>query len=227
VPWSRLTPSSGQLSIFVDMHRIDQPEEWRRLEELYAEMSEGELQGLLEKVEDLTGLAQQALKAEMARRGREAQASDAPVEEPLPPEDELVDAWRAGSLSEAHSVKQILEYAGISCCTTAHHVEGVERSMEGSGDSIKVKVMPRDYERARNAIYPYYSELHAAYPASAPNAQEERDYAARCPKCGCADIVFECVNAEADGAPGADQKSAWSCDACGYKWQDDGNEEKY
>jgi len=47
----------------------DQAEESRKMEELYAQMSVDELLGLAEKVDDLTDLAQQTLKAELARRG--------------------------------------------------------------------------------------------------------------------------------------------------------------
>lgn len=211
----------------VSMEPIDQAGESRRLEELYAEMSEGELRALLEKVDGLTTIAQQALKAEVSRRGPKMQVDDAAGDACTPVEDGLTDVWRATGLSEAHSIKEILDRAGISTCLVPNDVEGADAFTGNSGDGIEIKVMGRDYERARNAIYPYYSELHAAYPSSAPKPEEQKDYVARCPKCGCADILFQSLDAEATRGPGTDPRFNWTCDACGNRWQDEGNEEKY
>jgi len=54
------------------MHSTDQAEELRKLETLYEQMSDGELRALDEKPEDLTDIAQQVLRAEVARRGLQA-----------------------------------------------------------------------------------------------------------------------------------------------------------
>ena len=71
-PCTPLTAMRGPRNIPCAMHSTDQAEELRKLETLYEQMSDGELRALDEKPEDLTDIAQQVLRAEVARRGLQA-----------------------------------------------------------------------------------------------------------------------------------------------------------
>jgi hypothetical protein len=51
------------------MAPIDPSEQYRRLQELYAEMSDGRIESMAESVDDLTEIAQQVLRAEISKRG--------------------------------------------------------------------------------------------------------------------------------------------------------------
>jgi hypothetical protein len=66
-----------------DMGDIDQAEEYRRLEALYAEMSDQEIGAMSSQVDDLTEIAQQVLRAEISKRGlgsRSLDSAEDPVE---------------------------------------------------------------------------------------------------------------------------------------------------
>jgi hypothetical protein len=64
------------------METIDRAEEWRRLKELYLEKSDEELELVAADAYELTDVAQQALQAEIARRGLKIEMKKAPI--PLP-----------------------------------------------------------------------------------------------------------------------------------------------
>ena len=51
------------------MENTNQAEEYRRLEELYADMSDAQVEEMSGQMEDLTEIAQQALRAEIPKRG--------------------------------------------------------------------------------------------------------------------------------------------------------------
>lgn len=51
------------------MAPIDPSEQYRRLQELYAEMSDSRLESMAEGMDDLTEMAQQVLRAEISKRG--------------------------------------------------------------------------------------------------------------------------------------------------------------
>jgi len=64
------------------MENINQADEYRRLEELYAEMSDQEIEAMSGQMEDLTDTAKQVLRAEISKRGlgpRGLDAADDPV----------------------------------------------------------------------------------------------------------------------------------------------------
>jgi DNA-directed RNA polymerase subunit M/transcription elongation factor TFIIS len=51
------------------MESINQADEYHRLQELYAEMSDAQIDGMSAEMENLTEIAQQVLRAEISRRG--------------------------------------------------------------------------------------------------------------------------------------------------------------
>src|SRR5947209_3609431 len=57
----------NRLSLPAIMEHINQADEYRRLEELYAEMGDEQIEAMSGQMEDLTDIAQQVLRAEMSR----------------------------------------------------------------------------------------------------------------------------------------------------------------
>jgi len=204
------------------MEPSDQAEELHKLEDRYAQMSEGELLALFEELDGLTEIAQQALRAEISRRSIGVKADEVSTEGSSV-FNELVDVWTASSLPEALAIKEILDRAGISSCLVPEAIADGYTRAYSSGYRINIKVMGRDVQRARTAISPYYSELVAACPTSAPKPEEERDHTAACPKCGSPNIIFQSLTQKQIDT-GADANFNWCCDDCGHRWQDDGNE---
>jgi predicted metal-dependent enzyme (double-stranded beta helix superfamily) len=64
---------AGRGIVLVAVKHIDQAEESRRLQEMYVQMSEGEVRAVADEGYDLTELARHALQAEISRRGLNVQ----------------------------------------------------------------------------------------------------------------------------------------------------------
>jgi DNA-directed RNA polymerase subunit M/transcription elongation factor TFIIS len=167
------------------------------------------------------------LRAEVARRGLQAQPSDVPTQESDFTEDDFVGVWKASSLSEAEAIKQILDYAGVSSCLVPDDTGNTDPAQKDTDLGIEVKVLRCQVQRANDAILPYLSDLYAAYPSSAPKPEQDNAYSASCPSCGSQDVVFLGLTEDRAEGTAGDRKFNWTCDACGHRWQDDGNEESH
>jgi hypothetical protein len=119
------------------MTRIDPEQERKRLVEFYSQQMDGELEKVAVQAYELTDLAREALRAEMARRGLSAalveNAPMTPAPSTLPgdppPDEQPVEALPEGEfemremvtirkfrdLPEALFAKGSLESAGIEC----------------------------------------------------------------------------------------------------------------
>jgi hypothetical protein len=64
------------------MENMSNADEYRHLQELYADMSDSRLDAMADDIDDLTEIAQQVLRAEISKRGLDAQAKD-PSEKPI------------------------------------------------------------------------------------------------------------------------------------------------
>jgi len=63
------------------MEYTNQADAYRKLQDLYTEMSDSRIESMAENIEDLTEIAQQVLRAEISKRGLDAQPQDAaPIE---------------------------------------------------------------------------------------------------------------------------------------------------
>jgi len=200
------------------MNIVDPVEESRRLQEHYAQLSEGEIQAVADDGYDLSDAAKEALRAEIRGRGLNIQVSEAPAApEPVQASDfELSDldrvvVQRAGDLSEARQVEQVLDNAAIPFRLGVDNLEdvGEVRSFDGGVD---FKVMEADLQRASLALST----------SLAPEPGRDTPSANLCPKCHSDEIIFESLDPGAKSA--FDSKFNWSCDACGYQWKDDGIE---
>lgn len=206
---------------------IDRVEEWRRLKDQYAAMSDDELEAIACDGWELSDVAQQALQGEMSSRGLKIQLHGPPPASPAteprdttgrfdPADLELTVAQQVWDLAEARRVKEILDTAGIPSYFGPQDVEEVDEMGPGFEGGMDVKVREADHQRAMQA-------LTSASPAE---SQTQPDYTPRCPKCHSTEIVFQGLDGEAVEDSTPNSKFNWSCDACGYRWKDDGVEQE-
>ena len=196
------------------MEYIDQAEESRRCRELYAQMSDFELQALAEKLSDLTEFAQQALRAEFSKRGLQMQAQAA-AHEILPDDDELVNCYRARDSSAARLVMNILDSSGIPSCLFGDFGENLQRLYPVHDTGGMIKVLKRDAERARELMALYFPQEQG----------KNEDYEVRCPRCHSSDVIFQGVEAGTSERAISASKFNWTCGGCGNQWKDDGIEQ--
>ena len=200
----------------IAMEYIDQAEESRRCRELYALMSDFELQALAEKFSDLTEFAQQALRAEFSKRGLQMQAQSAPWHEILPDEDDLVNCHRARDYSEARLVMNILDSSGIRSCLFGDFGENLQRLFPVHDTGGMIKVLKRDAEAARELMALYFSQGQG----------KNKDYTVRCPRCHSSDVIFQSLEPGTSERPISASRFNWTCGGCGNQWKDDGIEQE-
>jgi hypothetical protein len=193
---------------------MDQAEELRRLEELYAQMGDGDLRALADKLDDLREVAQHALRAEISRRGLALQTHDPPTGDPLPRDDDAVPLWVAKDGVEAHLIKTALESAGIACSLAAEAVETPDALSESPEADLVIRVAESDVPRASRILARRFPRHEDA----------EKEYLACCPKCSSPGIVLQSVGAKAPESCLAHPRYSWTCDSCGHQWEDDGVE---
>jgi|SRR5215468_2505691 len=222
------------------MKSIDQ--EWRELTELYTQMSEGELQALADEAYDLTDMARDVLRGEFSRRGLHMQLHDepAPVEsaEDLrrasefdPSELDLVPFGRVFDLDKARKIKRILNNGGVLSYFGPNVVEDVEK-LKAAFEAEKSESLRRGYEVGIEYSVPRADRDQASRvlanapeePTSDTDSAEEANYVAMCPRCRDSNITLEGLETESGADPAVDSKYNWSCEACGYRWKDDGIE---
>jgi DNA-directed RNA polymerase subunit M/transcription elongation factor TFIIS len=223
------------------MDTFDPAAEWLRISERYRQMSDGELLALARQSSELTDVAQQALAGEIARRGLKVEA--AKPAEPVRPEPEpdspyaeelkLVEVTRVWSLADAAQLQDLLDRAGIPVYMGKEKAALAERVTSSFADGVSVKVPQIGVPWARQAMENYS-------PANEPAKNDALDEVeVRCPKCGSTEIFYGVVeeegseaeseesndefeDAEAEDAP---EKYEWVCDACGNRWEEEGEED--
>jgi DNA-directed RNA polymerase subunit M/transcription elongation factor TFIIS len=202
------------------METIDRAEEWRRLKELYLQKSDEELELVAHDAYELTDVAQQALEAEIARRGLKLEMRKEPEPNvhgsfiPHANELNLVSVQQVFDREEAKRVKEALNNNGLPSFLGPENVESVEDFRGSFERGLDIKVREVDSGRA-----------HAALRNILPiePVDENVEYIARCPKCHSDEIVF--LSLDEITTESSDAQFNWSCDACGYKWKDDGVEQ--
>lgn len=188
-------------------------EQYRKLQELYADMSDARLMEMAGQAADLTELAQQVLRAEVAKRGLDKPTPVASSDGVTPDSTDVVSIWKLNDPDKAQSVVDALEAAGIAACVVP---EKVEFAGGGSEEQHDVRVVRTDTGRALEVIRANFQDDDAP--------EEELDTRVEvCPNCQSADIVLESV----DAAPGKDSSQTynWTCGACGHQWKDEGQEQ--
>jgi len=196
------------------MEHIDQAEQSRRLSELYAEMSDGQLRVMAAGFSGLTEVAQRSLRAEFSRRGLELEPEDVSIHQLPPDENELVDCYRAGDFFEARLVMNILASAGIRSCLFGQFGENFQRLVKTQDTGGTIKVTRSDAKHAFEIIDLYFPQ----------EAQEKAKYDARCPKCHSTEVVLQGLEPMSSKNIPSPRKVHWTCGDCGHEWKEEGDD---
>ena len=207
---------------------VDLASEWLRLSAHYRGMSEGELLQIARDPSALTEAAQQTLAAELSTRGLNLPPPE-PGSSPPPPEPdpdspyaeerELVEICKVWSLSDALQLQWLLDRAGIPFYIGPDKATAVDAGPLNFGEGLSVQVMRVGLPWALQAMQDYQ-------PANEPPHQEEegwREIPVTCPKCRTEEVILENLTRQSvDDPDPSSARFAWTCDACGYQWEDEG-----
>jgi len=189
----------------------------------YAQMSETELMELAHSYDGLLEIAQEALRAEFARRGLDPPL----VEEPDEPEfRRLVRVQRYRDLTEAFVGRSLLESAGIPAWIADEHLVRMNWFLSNMVGGRRLQVDERDEAAAREI-------LEQGVPGTITYGPEEVYVQPTCPNCGSAEITLgdgtesgrSLVALYLLAIPVSPREAAWHCEACGAQWADVGNGE--
>jgi hypothetical protein len=226
------------------MARIDPEQERQRLIQFYSQQMDGELEQVASQAYELTDLAREALRAEMARRGLIAAfAEQAPVArvpvaragDPMP-EAPKVEALPGGELGfqemvtirqfrdlpEALFAKGSLESSGIECAMLDDNMVRLDWFISNLLGGVKLQVHPEDAAIAEEILS---QPIPDNFDVPGIGAYEQP----RCPKCQSLDVSFQEVTPAAYvsaylNVPIPFHRRAWRCHSCNVEWEDDGVE---
>jgi len=224
------------------MARIDPELERKRLIDFYSQQMDGELEEVAGQAYDLTDLAREALRAEMARRGLgaafveqapvapvpSAQPGDPPPEAPravpLPGGEfemqDMVTIRKFRDLPEALFAKGSLESAGIECAMLDDNMVRLDWFISNLLGGVKLQVRAEDASVAEEILSQPIPENFDV----TGNGEYEQP---RCPKCQSLDVNFQEVTPAAYvsayiNVPIPFHRRAWRCHSCNAEWEDDG-----
>jgi hypothetical protein len=205
--------------------RIDPFEEWRRLTQLYREMSDEELYELEDDFAGLTEQAQQVLRDEIKTRGL-TRPRPASVEAEISTSsawDSFADAPKAEDDAEESDLPREYTWKTLLCeCNDSDEAWQVREALRQAG--IESWIEGQGYRIAAEASYPRIL-------VAADQLEQAREVASRpipsaivelskmppeeyeppvCPKCGAEDPLLE----------GVDPVNSWLCESCEHQWSD-------
>jgi hypothetical protein len=199
--------------------KLPNPEDQRLLER-YRSMSDIELALLAAETDDLTEAAQQALRAELARRGIEPAASDNSLadessQDHRPP----VIVGRFQNLHEALLAKGQLDSAGIPNSLADDNMVRMDWFYSNLLGGVKVLVRAQHEEAALEVLS---QPIPESFDVEGVGKYEQP----RCPKCQSTDISFESLEKLPSygsmmliGVPIPFGAETWRCHACGSTWE--------
>jgi hypothetical protein len=225
------------------MARIDPERERQRLIAFYSGQMDGELEKVATQAYELTDLAREALKAEIARRGLGVELTEnAPViakkESPVMPGDppppvppaepstldgefelrNLVTIRQFRDLPDALLAKGSLESAGIEAVLTDENIVRLDWFWSNLMGGIKLNVDPENVEAANSILN---QPIPENFDVSGIGEYEQP----RCPKCQSLDVNFQELDPAAYASlilvPVPFHRRAWRCHSCRAEWEDD------
>lgn len=217
--------------------------------EFYSQQMDGELEKVASQAYELTDIARESLKAELARRGlapkfiehapviaKKEPAAPQPGDPPPAPRIEedapegeldfqrMVTIRRFRDLPEALIAKGSLDSAGIDSVLGNDNLVRLDWFWSNLMGGVQLQVEPEDAEAA-NEI------LNQPIPESF-DAVGTGDYQQpRCPSCGSLDVSFQELNkpiayvSAYAGLPLPVRRQAWRCHACNAEWEDDADQD--
>ena len=227
------------------MTREDPERERRRLIEFYSQQLDGELEKVAKQAYELTDIARDALRAELARRGlvvefvEQAPVVVRPLPPPMPgdplpevpaPEPALVGGElelrkrvtvrKFRDLPKALLAKTSLESAGIDSVLIDANVVRLDWFWSNLMGGVKLQVDPEDAESATEILDQPIPE-NLDIPGIGVYQQP------RCPKCGSFDVAFQELDEPVAyvtayfNFPIPWKRPAWRCHSCNAEWEDD------
>jgi len=229
------------------MDALDHAGEFLRIAERYRQMSDEEILVLMPQSSELTPFAQQALANEVRQRGLKLESEKPPAPPPINPppaffehespklrdsasydpgadspyEDDrkLIELCTVWSVRDALKVQTILDRLGVPFFMGPEGATGVDEVTSNFSNGVGVQIMQIGLAWVGPAMRNYE-------PQDDPTPKEPEvleELPVRCPKCHSAEVVFEGRASEPGiAADDPSQKYKWTCDSCGYRWEDDG-----
>jgi hypothetical protein len=183
--------------------------QYQELVTLYGTYSDQELLQLGRSMGDLTEMAQDALKSEIARRGLKITAAGESAKAPVLTDEDLKDMRAYATSAPDECIFDFEDERTVQAAYYALRRGGID-AIVISADAVRgprVVVTPKDAERAAEILsQPSTDELKA----------DTEDVTAefslpRCPACGGEETLLESV----------DPVNEWRCDDCGHMWQEE------
>jgi len=219
------------------------PAESLRLAEHYRRLTDDELIEIAHQKDDLTEMAQQALALEIASRRLTVSPKEDAVAmrsapslsslnepdsedeaDPYAEDRQLVAIRKVWSERDARRLQQVLDVAGIPFYIGKEKATSVDEVTSNFAEGVPVAVMRIGVPLASQAMQASY------FPEDEPVEETEEDsddLAVHCPKCHSTEVVFDqLVNEPSESGDGSAPKFQWTCDSCGYEWEDEGAETK-
>jgi hypothetical protein len=189
----------------------------------YAQVDEAELMHLARAYDSLTEPAQDALRAEFARRNLEPPLLDDLEESPA--SRKLVTLRRYRDLSEAIVARSLLESAGIVVYLFDENLVRLDWQLSNFIGGIRLQVEEGDEAAATellNQPVPDPIPFEGPFDFSGPEFSQPH-----CPRCDSIDITFEGASRGAAiaslyvfGLPMPTGAQTWLCNHCGERWKD-------
>lgn len=131
---------------------MDPDQERQRLAEVYAAQSDGELEQVAAHMTDLTEIACEALRAELARRGLYVGHLDQAAEPPSAEFRNLVVVRSYWNLLDAELAKGVLESAGIETFLFDDNMVRMDWFNANALGGVKLRVDPENVEEASRLL---------------------------------------------------------------------------
>jgi hypothetical protein len=192
--------------------------------EKYKVMSEIELMELARNYDNLTEVAQTALRAEFADRGLQPPLLDE-EEDPVGYEDEpgLVTIGQYRDMAEAFVERAVLEQAGIECFLRDENTVRTDWLLSNAIGGMRLQVAAKDQAAAEEL-------LSQPIPAQFATDFGEEFVQPVCPKCGSMDVIANDPDRKVMAVSmlvkipiphSRPSEEEWKCTACGCVWADD------
>jgi hypothetical protein len=227
------------------MAMIDPEQERRRLAEFYSQQMDGELESVARQAYELTDLAREALRAELAKRALSVELTEGrpippappvPVSlpgdpPPVPPPQEdssedgelelrrMVTIRQFRDLPEALLAKGSLESAGIECALSDDNMVRLDWFISNFIGGVKLRVQPEDADAAEQILT---QPIPEDFDVPGIGGYEQP----HCPKCQSLDVTFQELNkpiayvSSYFGVPIPLRRRAWRCKSCKTEWED-------
>jgi hypothetical protein len=179
----------------------------------YAQMGEPELLKLASSYDTLVEPAQDALRAEFARRKMEP-----PLVEPVSVLESrgLVTVRRYRDLGQALVPRSVLESAGIYSFLRDENLIRVDWGASNALGGIRLQVRPEDVPDAEQL-------LSQPMPESIEYESHTEFVQPHCPRCGSVDVSGALPALLVPRQQDPEEEEAWHCQTCGCTWDDDGD----